>query len=254
VKPAPAANTTSAITPAFDLKKDGLSSEDLSALLLVPCARATVTGVTAAACLTNIVSVGLGFSESGVAAGVRRIEAVTGEQALGHIDNLQNRLRQVAQLVKGDRNTVADKVRQLVDKNRRLEKELEQLKHKLASGQGSDLFGQAIEVAGVKILAVRLDGADAKTLRETLDRLKDKLKTAVVVLAAVEDDKVRLVAGVTPDQTNRIQAGELVNMVAQQVGGKGGGRADMAQAGGTDPSRLEAALHTVPDWVKNRLL
>jgi alanyl-tRNA synthetase len=160
----------------------------------------------------------------------------------------------VAQLVKGDRGNVDDKVRQLVDKSRRLEKELEQFKAKLASSQGGDLADQAIDVAGVKVLAAKLDGADAKTLRDTVDRLKDKLKTAAIVLAAVEEGKVRLVAGVTPDQMERIRAGELVNEVARQVGGKGGGRADMAQAGGNDPTRLEAALHAVPDWIRSRLM
>ncbi len=192
-------------------------------------------------------------AESGVAAGIRRIEAVTGEQALNYVDELQQRLRQVAQLVKGDRGNVDDKVRQLVDKSRRLEKELEQLKAKLASSQGGDLADRAIDVAGVKVLAAKLEGADAKTLRDTVDRLKDKLKTAAIVLAAVEEGKVRLVAGVTADRMERIRAGELVNEVARQVGGKGGGRADLAQAGGNDPTRLEAALQAVPNWVRNRL-
>jgi len=193
------------------------------------------------------------IAESGVAAGVRRIEAVTGERALDYIDAIQNRLRQVAQWVKGDRDNVDDKVRQLVEKNRRLEKEIEQLKTKLASGQGVDLASQAVDVNGIKVLAARLEGADNKTLREAVDRLKDKLKAAAVVLAAVEDGKVRLVAGVTRDHTDRLKAGELVNVVAQQVGGKGGGRPDMAQAGGVDPSGLDAALQSVPDWVRNQL-
>ncbi|MBL8258739.1 MAG: alanine--tRNA ligase [Candidatus Competibacteraceae bacterium] len=192
-------------------------------------------------------------SESGVAAGVRRIEAVTGERALDHIAALQDRARQAAQLVKGDRDNFPEKIRQLVDRSRQLEKELEQLKGRLASGQGADLLGQAVAVDGIKVLAARLDGVDAKTLREAVDRYKDQLKAAAVVLATVEDGKVRLVAGVTPAETARIKAGELVNAVAQQVGGKGGGRPDLAQAGGTDPSRLDRALDSVPDWVRGQL-
>ncbi|RUQ37258.1 MAG: alanine--tRNA ligase [Candidatus Competibacteraceae bacterium] len=192
-------------------------------------------------------------SEGGVAAGVRRIEAVTGERALDYIAALQERARQVAQLVKGDRDNFPDKVRQLLDRNRQLEKDLEQLKGRLASGQGADLLGQAVAVNGIQVLAARLDGVDAKTLREAVDRCKDQLKAAAVVLATVEDGKVRLVAGVTAAETARIKAGELVNQVAQQVGGKGGGRADLAQAGGTDPAGLDAALRTVPDWVRTRL-
>ena len=192
-------------------------------------------------------------SEGGVAAGVRRIEAVTGERALDYIAALQERARQVAQLVKGDRDNFPDKVRQLLDRNRQLEKDLEQLKARLASGQGADLLGQAVAVNGIQVLAARLDGVDAKTLREAVDRCKEQLKAAAVVLATVEEGKVRLVAGVTAAETARIKAGELVNQVAQQVGGKGGGRADLAQAGGTDPAGLDAALRTVPDWVRARL-
>ncbi len=192
-------------------------------------------------------------SEGGVAAGVRRIEAVTGERALDYIAALQERARQVAQLVKGDRDNFPDKVRQLLDRNRQLEKDLEQLKGRLVSGQGADLLGQAVAVNGIQVLAARLDGVDAKTLREAVDRCKEQLKAAAVVLATVEEGKVRLVAGVTAAETARIKAGELVNQVAQQVGGKGGGRADLAQAGGTDPAGLDAALRAVPDWVRARL-
>ncbi len=192
-------------------------------------------------------------SEGGVAAGVRRIEAVTGDRALDYVASLQERARQAAQLVKGDRDNFPDKVRQLVERARQLEKDIEQLKGRLASGQGADLLGQAVQVDGIKVLAARLDGVDAKTLREAVDRYKDQLKAAAVVLATVEDGKVRLVAGVTPAETRRIKAGDLVNAVAQQVGGKGGGRPDLAQAGGTDPAKLDVALRSVPEWVRDRL-
>ncbi|RUQ35362.1 MAG: alanine--tRNA ligase [Candidatus Competibacteraceae bacterium] len=192
-------------------------------------------------------------SEGGVAAGVRRIEAVTGERALDYVAALQDRARQTAQLVRGDRDNFPDKVRQLVERTRQLEKDLEQLKSRLASGQGADLLSQAVDVAGIKVLAARLDGVDAKTLREAVDRYKNQLKAAAVVLATVEDGKVRLVAGVTPAETARVKAGELVNRVAQQVGGKGGGRPDMAQAGGSDPTQLDTALGSVPEWVKEQL-
>ncbi|HRX71869.1 MAG: alanine--tRNA ligase [Gammaproteobacteria bacterium] len=192
-------------------------------------------------------------AESGVAAGVRRIEAVTGEQALNYIASLQERARQTAQLVKGDRDNFPDKVRQLVERTRQLEKEIEQLKGRLASGQGADLLGQTVDVDGIKVLAARLDGVDAKTLREAVDRCKEQLKTAAIVLATVEGDKVRLVAGVTPGETARIKAGDLANMIARQVGGKGGGRPDLAQAGGTDPTQLDAALRSAPEWVRAQL-
>ncbi|RUQ28719.1 MAG: alanine--tRNA ligase [Candidatus Competibacteraceae bacterium] len=194
------------------------------------------------------------ISESGVAAGVRRIEAVTGERALDTIAALQDRARQTAQLVKGDRDNFPDKVRQLVERNRQLEKEIEQLKGRLASGQGADLLSQVVEVNGIKVLAARLDGVDAKTLREAVDHCKEQLKNAAVVLATVEDGKVRLVAGVTSAETAKIKAGDLVNRVAQQVGGKGGGRPDLAQAGGADPTHLDAALQAVPDWVREQLV
>ncbi|HRD48420.1 MAG: alanine--tRNA ligase [Candidatus Competibacter sp.] len=193
------------------------------------------------------------ISEGGVAAGVRRIEAVAGERALDYVASLQDHARQVAQLVKGDRDSFPDKVRQLVERARQLEKEIEQLKGRLASGQGADLLSQTVEVNGIKVLAARLDGVDAKTLREAIDRCKEQLKAAAVVLATVEEGKVRLVAGVTAAETARIKAGELVNMVAQQVGGKGGGRPDLAQAGGTDPTKLDAALRSVPEWVRRQL-
>ena len=192
-------------------------------------------------------------SEAGVAAGVRRIEAVTGEAALAHIEALEKNLDEVAGMVKGTPGEAAAKVGQLLERNRKLEKELEALKAKLASSQGSDLAGQAREVEGIKVLAARLEGADAKGLRETVDQLKNKLGAAAVILAAVNGDKVALVAGVTKAETGRVKAGELVNHVATQIGGRGGGRPDMAQAGGSQPENLDAALASVGDWVKQQL-
>ncbi len=207
---------------------------------------------------THVRAVGdIGFfkvvAESGVAAGVRRIEAVTGANAVAWVEREDDRLAHLAATLKSGRDDVEDKAAQLVERNRRLEKELEQLKAKLASAQGSDLASGAVEVGGVKVLAARLDGVDPKALRDTLDQLKSKLGRAVVVLAAVAGDKVSLVAGVTPDCTDRVKAGDLVNLVARQVGGKGGGRADMAQAGGTDSAALPAALALVEPWVRERL-
>jgi alanyl-tRNA synthetase len=191
--------------------------------------------------------------ETGTAAGVRRIEAVTGQGALRYIDQEERQLNEIAQLIKGKRDEVSERVRQLLDRNRQLEKELEQLKGKLASSAGSDLVSQAQDINGIMVLAAKLEGADVKTLRDTLDQLKNKLGNAAVVLAAVQDGKVSLVAGVTKDHTKLIKAGEMVNAVAQQVGGKGGGRPDMAQAGGTNPAALDAALASVPDWVRSQL-
>jgi alanyl-tRNA synthetase len=192
-------------------------------------------------------------SESGIAAGVRRIEAVTGAGAVRWVSENQQRLQRIAELLKSGRDDADEKVSQLLEKTRRLEKELQQLKGKLASSQGSDLAAQAIEINGIKVLAARLDGADAQTLRDTLDQLKNKLGSAAVVLGTVSGDKVSIVAGVTRDQTDRIKAGDLVNAVASQVGGKGGGRPDMAQAGGNQPENLDAALKSVPQWVSGRL-
>jgi len=192
-------------------------------------------------------------SETGVAAGVRRIEAVTGPGALQWIKSNDATLQALASLLKSCREDLQDKVKQLVEKNRKAEKQVEQLKAKLASSQGSDLASQAQEIDGIKVLAVRLDGADPKSLRDTMDQLKNKLGTAAVVLAAVNDDKISLVAGVTNDRTDRLRAGNLVNAVAQQVGGKGGGRPDMAMAGGNNPAALDAALKSVPDWVRGQL-
>ena len=192
-------------------------------------------------------------SEGGVAAGVRRIEAVTGSGALDYMRNTESRLDQIAGLVRGSRDDAARKVEQLQSRIKGLEKELEQLRGKLARGESVDLASQAKEVKGIKVVAARLDGTDAKGLREAVDRLKDKLAPAAIVLAAVDDNKVTLIAGVTKDLTDRLHAGDLVNQVATRVGGKGGGRPDLAQAGGTDPAGLDAALNAVPGWVGERL-
>ena len=192
-------------------------------------------------------------SESGVAAGVRRIEAVTAEYALNWVDKGEGQLTEIMSLLKGNRDDIASRVNQLMDKTRSLEKELTQLKGKLASSQGSDLSSQAVEVNGIKVLAANLEGADVKTLRETLDQLKNKLGTSAVVLAAVNGKKISLVAGVSKDAIDKIKAGDLVNSVASQVGGKGGGRPDMAQAGGDQPENLSEALNGVIDWVQAKL-
>jgi alanyl-tRNA synthetase len=192
-------------------------------------------------------------AESGVAAGVRRIEAVTGEGALALVQQQETQLRQVADAVKSQPQEAAARIGQILDNVKNLEKELAALKSKLASAQGDDLVSQAMEINGVKVLVALLEGVDVTGLRETLDKLKDKLKSAAIVLAAVDDGKISLIAGVTPDLITKIKAGELVNMVAQQVGGKGGGRPDMAMAGGTQPEHLPAALGSVVDWVKIRI-
>ncbi len=192
-------------------------------------------------------------SEAGVASGVRRIEAVTGEGALAYIGETEKSLGDVAGMVKASRDDAAAKVGQLLERNRKLEKELEALKARLASSQGSDLASQAEDIAGIKVLAAQLDGADPKGLRETVDQLKNKLGAAAVILAAVNGDKVALVAGVTKAETARLKAGELVNHVATQIGGRGGGRPDMAQAGGNQPEQLPAALASVGDWVRRQL-
>jgi alanyl-tRNA synthetase len=192
-------------------------------------------------------------SESGIAAGVRRIEAVTGEYALDWLANAERKLTDVAELVKSDGDALVEKVGQVVSHSREIEKDLERLKSRLAASQGEDLASQAVDVNGLKVLAARLDGVDAKGLRTTVDQLKNKLGSAAVVLAAVDGDKVSLVAGVTADYTDRIEAGPLANFVAQQVGGRGGGRPDMAQAGGNDPTRLAQAIKAVPNWIRERL-
>jgi alanyl-tRNA synthetase len=191
-------------------------------------------------------------SESGVAAGIRRVEAVTGEGALALVQSINRRLQEAAGALKTSPDELPSRIAQVQDQVRSLEKELAALKSKLASGQGDELATRAIDVNGIKVLAATLDGADVAGLRETMDKLKDKLKTAAIVLASVADGKVSLIAGVTQDATGKVKAGELVNFVAKQVGGKGGGRPDMAQAGGTDPSGLPQALAGVAGWVGER--
>ncbi len=191
-------------------------------------------------------------AEGGVAAGVRRVEAVTGANALAYVQALNASLNEAADVLKAQPQELTARIGQIQDHVKALEKELAKLKSKVASSQGDDLAGQAVDVKGVKLLVASLEGADGKTLRETLDKLKDKLKSAVILLGAADGAKVSLIAGVTADLTGKIKAGELVNFVAQQVGGKGGGRPDMAQAGGTEPAKLPAALASVQAWVNER--
>jgi alanyl-tRNA synthetase len=193
------------------------------------------------------------ISENGIAAGVRRIEAVTGEGALNWIEQNQHKLAVISDLLKTDTDNIENRLGALIDRVKKLEKELEQIKSRLASNAGDDMVSEAVDINGVKVIAKTLDGVDPKTLRDTVDQLKNKLGTAALILATVEDNKVSLVAGVTRDRTDQIKAGELVNFVAQKVGGKGGGRPDLAQAGGNDPSGLPAALASVPDWIRQQL-
>jgi alanyl-tRNA synthetase len=193
------------------------------------------------------------LAETGVAAGVRRVEAVTGSNALRYVQEQERRVQGVSALLKTQPDEVAERVVGLIDNVRALEKELARLKSKLAASQGDDLLTQATDVKGSKVLAVVLEGADANTLRETMDKLKDRLKSAAIVLASCAEGKVSLAAGVTADLTGKLKAGELVNFVAQQVGGKGGGRPDMAMAGGTEPAKLPAALAAVQAWVDAKL-
>ncbi|HSW03218.1 alanine--tRNA ligase [Aquabacterium sp.] len=191
-------------------------------------------------------------AEGGVAAGIRRVEAITGDNALAYLQSLASTVDGVAGALKVTPAEVPARIGAVLDQVRTLEKEIAALKGKLASAQGDELMAQAVDVKGIKVLAALLPGADAKTLRETLDKLKDKLKTAAVVLAAVDGDKVQLAAGVTADAIGRVKAGELVNFVAQQVGGKGGGKPDMAMAGGTNAAQLPQALASVQAWVAER--
>ncbi len=191
-------------------------------------------------------------SEGGVAAGIRRVEAVTGEGALALVQSINRKLQEAAALLKTSPDELPTRIAQAQDQVKTLEKEVAALKSKLAAGQGDELVTKAIDVNGIKVLAATMEGADVTALRETMDKLKDKLKTAAIVLASVADGKVSLIAGVTKDATGKVKAGELVNFVAQQVGGKGGGRPDMAQAGGTDPAGLPQALAGVAGWVGER--
>ncbi|MFP5381824.1 MAG: alanine--tRNA ligase [Gammaproteobacteria bacterium] len=191
--------------------------------------------------------------ETGVAAGIRRVEATTGTGVLAYVGETEKVLGAVAQLVKASPAEAAERVAQLMEHSRALEKELDRLKSKLASSQGDELMQQTVDVKGIRVLAAQLDGVDAKALRETADKLRDKLKSCALVLGTVADGKVSLIAAVTPDVTHRIKAGDLVSHVASQVGGKGGGKPDMAMAGGTQPQNLPAALAAVTDWVRQRL-
>jgi alanyl-tRNA synthetase len=191
-------------------------------------------------------------SESGVAAGIRRVEAVTGRNALNFLQGLEDKVNEAASVLKTHPGDLVNRVVQLQESLRQAERELDKVNSKLAASQGDELATQAIDVNGIKVLAARLDGADAQVLRETMDALKAKLKTAAIVLASVQGDKVSLIAGVTADSIAKVKAGDLVNFVAQQVGGKGGGKPEMAMAGGTDPSKLGAALAGVKDWVASK--
>ena len=192
-------------------------------------------------------------SEGGIAAGVRRIVALTGEAALAWVHSMEDRLDRIAGSVKADAETVADRVEAMLARNRELERDLDRLKARIAASHGDDLAAQAVDVEGLKVLAAQIDGADPKALRETVDRLKSRLGSGIVVLASVNAGKVALVAGVTKDCTDRIEAGTLANHVARQVGGRGGGRPELAQAGGNDPSGVERAIRSVPEWVREQL-
>jgi alanyl-tRNA synthetase len=191
-------------------------------------------------------------SEGGVAAGIRRVEAVTGKNALNFLQGLEDKINEAATILKTHPGDLVNRVAQLQESLRQAERELDKVNSKLAASQGDELATQAIDVNGIKVLAARLDGADAQVLRETMDALKAKLKTAAIVLASVQGDKVSLIAGVTADSIAKVKAGDLVNFVAQQVGGKGGGKPEMAMAGGTDPSKLGVALAGVKDWVASK--
>ena len=192
-------------------------------------------------------------SEGGIAAGVRRIVALTGKEALAWVYSMEDRIGRISDAMKADAETVADRVETMLARNRDLERDLDRLKIRIAASHGDDLAAQAVDVDGLKVLAAKIDGADPKALRETVDRLKRKLGSAAVVLAAVNGGKVALVAGVTKDSVDRIEAGLLVNHVARQVGGRGGGRPELAQAGGNDPARVEQAIRSVPGWVREHL-
>ncbi len=193
------------------------------------------------------------LSETGIASGVRRIEAVTGDVALDYIETIQQRLTNVSDIIKSKPDSLEEKTSQLVQRTRQLEKELDILKSKLASSAGNDLASSAQEIAGIKVLAAQLDGADSKSLRDTVDQLKNKLGSSAIILSSVDNGKITLIAGVSKDATDKIRAGDLVSHVASQVGGKGGGRPDLAQGGGNQPDNLEPALSSVNDWIKSKL-
>lgn len=193
------------------------------------------------------------ISETGIASGVRRIEAVSGKNALQHIENNEQRLQSITALLKANPDTLEEKTAQLVQRNRQLEKELERLKGKLACNTGDDLAASAETISGINVLAANIESADSKTLRDTVDQLKNKLGTSAIILTSVEGEKITLIAGVSKDATDKIKAGEIVSHVASQVGGKGGGRPDMAQGGGNQPENLAAALDSVKVWLQNRL-
>ena len=199
----------------------------------------------------------LGFDESstegGIASGVRRIEAVTGGGAMQWIDHNQRTLSDLAGMLKSTPDDAASKIEHLLKQNKELEKKLATAKHALITGQGSSQDDNVREIAGIKVLVSRMDGVDAKSMRDAVDRAKDKLQNAIVVFASVDAGKVRLAAGVTRNNTDRIKAGDLIKPVAEQVGGKGGGRPDFAQAGGSDVDALDAALAAVPDWIAAQL-
>jgi alanyl-tRNA synthetase len=192
-------------------------------------------------------------AESGVASGVRRIEAVTGVNALVYLQHLEDTVGQTAGMLKAPVAEVNERLASVLEHVKTLDKELAALKGKLASAQGDELVNHAQDIKGVKLLVARLDGADVKTLRDTMDKLKDKLKTAVIVLGVVDGAKVQIAVGVTADTTVKVKAGDLVNFVAAQVGGKGGGKPDMAMAGGTEPAKLTTALDSVQAWVLSKL-
>ena len=193
------------------------------------------------------------MAETGVAAGVRRVEAVTGDAALDWIDEREALLSRVTGVLKTDPEALETRVSGLLGRTKELERELDKMRDRLANSSGKDLLEQAIDVEGIRVLSVRLDGADAKSLPNSLDQFKNRMGSGVVVLGSADGDKVALIAGVTNDLTGKVQAGPLVNHVASQVGGKGGGRPDMARAGGKDPSKLDEALASVGDWVKGQL-
>lgn len=192
-------------------------------------------------------------SETGIASGVRRIEGVTGKGALQWLDGRQKNLDSIAGLLRSQPDEASTKVEQLLKRNKDLEKELASAKQALVTGSGGDLTADVQEIGGIKVLAARIDGADAKTLRDAVDRYKDKLQSAIVVLGSVDDGVVRLAAGVTKDNVDRIGAGDLIKPVAEQVGGKGGGRPDFAQAGGSNPEGLDEALGSVTAWIAEKL-